>query len=395
VTVETISSKVVPGSSGAGPAAHQVPDSISIASSFHDILVFARSRKVTDIHISANNALVFRQCGKLVPQGEERFDEAGVWRLIESFTTPAQQEELKSRGDLEFVYVIEGYGRFRLTLMKKRDSWDVSVRLIAQVLPAFEDTGMPESCRKLTHWAQGLVLVTGPLGCGKTTTMSVLAELINRSEKLHIITIENPIEVVFTPASCQISQREVLSHTLSQENALRAALREDPDVIIVSELRDFSAIQLAVTAAETGHLVLGTMNTKDVTQTILRLINSFPPEERSIMQNMISESLRGVICQQMIPTSDGKGVVPAYEVLIGTHAVSNIIRKGAFEHLTTALATGDALGMMTMDTSLMRLFKKGLISWDEAYGRSVNKREFESVKPDASGSGGRVAHAES
>ncbi|MCP3682161.1 MAG: Flp pilus assembly complex ATPase component, partial [bacterium] len=187
-----------------------------------------------------------------------------------------------------------------------------------------QDSGMPESCKRLTQWAQGLVLITGPAGCGKTSTLSTLVDYINQTRDEHIITIENPIEIVYVPKRCQVTQRELNRHTLSQHNALRAALREDPDVLVVSELRDLESIQLAVTAAETGHLVFGTMNTNNASQTVSSLIDSFPPDEKAIITSMIAESLRGVICQQLIPKKDGKGVVPAYEILVVNSAVSSM-----------------------------------------------------------------------
>ncbi len=197
-------------------------------------------------------------------------------------------------GDAEYVHTINGYGRFRMALMKQRNGWDLTARLIPMEIPKFENTGMPASCVGLTKWAQGMVLITGPAGCGKTTTLAVLVEMINQNRHEHIISIEEPIEIVYEPKQCQITQREINTHTLSQANALRAALREDPDILVVSELRDLNSIQLAVSAAETGHLVFGTMNTIDAAQTISCIIDSFPAEEQSIVRNMISESLRGL-----------------------------------------------------------------------------------------------------
>ncbi len=185
-----------------------------------------------------------------------------------------------------------------------------------------------------------MVLITGPAGCGKTTTLAALVDLINQTRHDHIITIEEPIEIVYEPKQCQITQREINTHTLSQANALRAALREDPDILVVSELRDLNTIQLAVSAAETGHLVFGTMNTVNAVQTISSIIDSFPAEEQSIIRNMISESLRGVICQQLIPKKDGTGMVPAYEVLIVNPPVANLIRSNKITQINNAITTG-------------------------------------------------------
>ena len=231
---------------------------------------------------------------------------------------------------------------------------------------------MPTSCAGLTKWAQGMVLITGPAGCGKTTTLAVLIEMINQNRHEHIISIEEPIEIVYEPKQCQITQREINTHTLSQANALRAALREDPDILVVSELRDLNSIQLAVSAAETGHLVFGTMNTIDAAQTISCIIDSFPAEEQPIVRNMISESLRGVICQQLIPKKDGTGMIPAYEVLIVTSSVSNLIRTNKIAQINNAITTGKAMGMVLMDNFLESLAVNDLISPQEASDRATN-----------------------
>lgn len=365
------------GKTGQGQCQIQVPETIKANNTLDEILVFARHKKATDVHLSANNPIFFRIHGILKAQTEDCLQDEHVKKLIKMALTEKQWTLFHARGDLEIIYVIEGAGRFRLTVSKKTTGWDLTIRLIPMALYSFNESGMPESCEELTNWAQGLVLVTGPIGCGKTTTLCTLVEMINQTRSEHIITIENPIEFVFTPKMCQITQREVNLHTLSQEAALRAALREDPDILVVSELRDIASIQLAATAAETGHLVLGTMNTNDAAQTILRIVNSFSSEDRSLVQNMISASLRGIICEQLIPRRDGHGIVPAYEVLVVTSAVSNLIRKGNVDQILRVISTGSAEGMIPFDRSLMRLLESRIISWDEAYLRCVNKREFE------------------
>ncbi len=260
--------------------------------------------------------------------------------------------------------------------MKQRNGWDLTARLVAMSIPNFESTGMSKSCENLTKWAQGLVLVTGPIGCGKSTTLATLVEMINQTRNDHIITIENPIEIIYTPKKCQITQREVNLHTMSQANALRAALREDPDILVVSELRDLESIQLAVSAAETGHLVFGTMNTNNASQTISRIIDSFPSEEQGVIKNMVSESLRGVITQQLIPKKDGSGVVPAYEILIVNSAIANLIREGRTTQLTNTITTGRSAGMMLFDHSLEELAQKGVINGQEAYERAISPNNF-------------------
>ena len=252
--------------------------------------------------------IIFRQYSHLVKITTESLNAEQVSRLITDALPKKFLERFDQTGDGEYVHTISGYGRFRMSLLKQREGWDLTARLIPMEIPKFENTGMPASCANLTKWAQGMVLITGPAGCGKTTTLAVLIELLNQTRHNHIVTIEEPIEIAYEPKLCQITQREINIHSLSQTNALRAALREDPDILVVSELRDLNTIQLAVTAAETGHLVFGTMNTMNASQTVSTIIDSFPAEEQSIIRNMISESLRGVICQQLIPKKDGTGM---------------------------------------------------------------------------------------
>ncbi|MFH1460175.1 MAG: PilT/PilU family type 4a pilus ATPase [Candidatus Omnitrophota bacterium] len=368
------------GSTGQGKCSVAVPGELTINSALDEILVSARQTNASDVHISTHNQIYFKINGNLKPQTLGRLTPQQVNNLVHTGLTPEQFKKFKHSGDIEIIYVIKGAGRFRFSLTKKTPGIDLTVRLIPLQLYSFEESGMPESCRELTKWSQGLVLVTGPIGCGKTTTLSVLCEMINQARQEHIITIENPIEFVFTPKKCQITQRELHLHTLSQANALRAALRQDPDILVISELRDTASIQLAATAAETGHLVLGTMNTNDAAQTILRIVNSFSAEERGLVQSMLASSLRGIICEQLIPKKDGSGLVPAYEVLLGTGAVSNLIRKGNVDQILRVITTGSAEGMVPMDTSLMKLLKEGVITWESAYGRCTNKQEFEKFR---------------
>jgi len=379
-TSETILPGDFIGKTGQGICKFQSLDKLTANSSLDEILFIARQKQASDVHISVGVPLLFKIFGILEAQTEELMSEEYVCKLISSILNPEQSAKFYNKGDFELIHVIEGLGRFRVTIAKKTPGYDITIRLIPRQLYSFEDSGMPESCREFTKWSQGMVLITGPIGCGKTTTLAVLCEMINQTRKAHIITIENPIEIVFTSQKCQITQREIDLHTLSQKNALKAALRQDPDIILISELRDLATIQLTVTAAETGHLVLGTMNTNDAPQTILRIINSFPAEDRFLIQNMLSESLRGIICEQLVPKKNGGGVVPIYEVLVVNSAVSNLIRKGSGDQIMRVISTGETEGMMSFDLSLMKLYQKQTISWEEAYARCVNKKEFEKVK---------------
>lgn len=364
-------------SDGTGPAAAPAPAQLNLKCTLDEILVFARTNQASDVHLSVNNPILFRQSGSLQPQTQEKLSAQRLEEMIKSAVAADKLADFQRGGDAEFIHTVPGAGRSRVTLIKQRLGWDFTARLIPAQIRSLAESGLPASCQTLTKWAQGLVLVTGPAGCGKTSTLATLIGMINETRHDHIITIENPIEIVYTPKKCQITQREINKHTLSQANALRAALREDPDILVVSELRDLESIQLAVTAAETGHLVFGTMNTNTATQTISSVINSFPPDEQDIITNMISESLRGVICQQLIPRKDGKGVVPAYEVLIMKTALANMIRTGNINQLNNAMTTSLADGMVLFDTSLENLVKNGTIDVKEALSRAINPAAVE------------------
>ncbi len=364
------------GQTGQGASSVLPPVALSTENSLNEILVFARYNKISDVHLCSKNPIIFRQFSALKPMSKDILTPERMQAIVKEAIAPQLLAQFEHLGDLEFVHSIAGAGRFRLTVVKQRNGWDLTARLIPMIIPAFESTGMPKSCENLTKWAQGLVLITGPIGCGKSTTMATLVELINQTRNDHIITIENPVEIVYAPKKCQITQREVNTHTMSQANALRAALREDPDILVVSELRDLESIQLAVSAAETGHLVFGTMNTNNAAQTISRVIDSFPAEEQSVIKNMISESLRGVISQQLVPKKDGTGLVPAYEILIVNSAVSNLIREGKVSQITNTMATGKNAGMMLLDSSLEALVKGGTITGAEAYERAISPANF-------------------
>ena len=281
-------------------------------------------------------------------------------------------EVFEKTGDVEYMHTIPRYGRFRIVLMKQRNGWEITVRLVPIEILKFAATGMPTSCAGLIKWSQGIILITGPAGCGKSSTLSTFVEMINQRRYEHIITLENPIEIFYESKLCQITQREINTHTMSQISALRSALREDPDVIVISELRDLKTIQLAITAAETGHLVLGTMNTINAVQTISRLIDSFPTDEQQVTRNLIAESLRGVICQQLIPKKDGAGMVVAYEVLLNTPSVANNIRKGTIGQIENLMTTGVSSGMVLLNSSLQTLVTNNIISAEEAKERKTH-----------------------
>lgn len=268
------------------------------------------------------------------------------------------------------------YGRFRTNVMKQRRGTSGVFRVIKQKVPRLADLGLPESLEKFTTYHQGLVLVTGSTGSGKSSTLAALIDLINESRQDHVITLEDPIEYIFHGKKCNVTQRQIEIHTQSWGNALRASLREDPDVIMIGEMRDLETVELAITASETGHLVFGTLHTTNATRTIDRVLDVFPPKEQAQIRAMVSESLKGVISQQLVPKADGKGRVAAVEILMWTPAVGNLIREKRTFQLFSVMQTGRKLGMQLMDDSLADLLKAGQITKEEARRRATNPKLF-------------------
>ncbi len=355
-----------------------IPEQITPQNTLNEILLFARNNSISDVHIMPFAPITARRYTKLISVGEEKINPERIKALLLETLPEKRMAEFRKDGDVEFVYTIKGGGRYRVTIMKLRNGWSFTARVVSLEIPSFEAIGLPDASLSLTKWAQGLVLVTGPAGCGKTTSLAALVENINQDRNENIITIEDPIETLFPMGKSHISQRQLGQHTLTQENALKGALRQDPDILLVSELRDMNSIELAVSAAETGHLVFGTMNTTNAIRTINRLIESFPADEQDVIRSMVSESLRGVICQQLIPRKDGNGVVAAFEVLLVTPAVGNMIRKNEMHQLNSAMVTGRSQGMVLLDDSLMALYKEGTISAEQAHSRANEKELFQS-----------------
>ncbi len=352
-----------------------LPRKISPAHSLNEILAFARRENASDVHLSPQNPIVFRKAGRLTPVTSDALSAPHIHNILIKALPPKIMEAFEKSGDVEYVHAISGYGYFRLTLMKQRKGKELTTRLIPLEIPRFAATGMPTSCASLIKWSHGIILITGPAGCGKTTTLATLVEMINQRRSDHIVIIEDPIETIYEPNLCQITQRQIGTHTLSQVRALRAALREDPDVIVVGELRELSTVELAITAAETGHLVLATMNTVNAAQTISRLIDFYPTENQQMIRNLISESLRGIICQQLVPKKDGSGMAAAFEVLMNTPSVANYIRKGAINQIENTIAMGKSFGMVRMQDSLQSLVDKDMISMEEVRQRHQQLNE--------------------
>ncbi|HEX9851490.1 MAG TPA: PilT/PilU family type 4a pilus ATPase, partial [Woeseiaceae bacterium] len=291
-------------------------------------------------------------------------------------------ERFENKDGTDFAYHLQGVARFRVNVMRQLNGMGAVFRAIPSQALTLDQLNMPDPVRNLCRIISGLILVTGKTGSGKSTTLAAMVDSINKRLKGHILTIEDPIEFVHERKGCLISQREVGVHSASFADALHSALREDPDVILVGEMRDLETISIAVTAAEMGILVMGTLHTNGSAQTVDRIVNTFPADKQSHIRTMLSTSLRGVISQQLLPTKGKPGRVAALEILINTAAVANLIRQGKLDQLETAMQSGGATGMRTMDSALMELVEKRMVSGREAYQQANNKAKFQSIKDD-------------
>jgi len=333
----------------------------------------------SDLHLGPDAPCLVRIHGQLTPlegAGARVLPKPETEQLARSFLTPKQTTRVEQHGSIDFCYDLPGVGRFRTSVVRQRRGWESVFRVISSRIRTMDELGLPAVLKTLTRYHNGLVLVTGPVGSGKSTTLAAMVDHINRERKDHIITLEDPIEYVFTPAGCQVSQREIGPHSASFSSALRAALREDPDVIMVGEMRDLETISLAISASETGHLVLGTLHTSTAARTLDRLLDVFPIDQQAQIRTMVSESLRGIVCQQLIPRQDGAGRALALEVLINNPAVGNLIREAKTFMLPGVMQTGKKLGMRLMDDSLQELLDQKRITPEEAYRRVENKKTF-------------------
>jgi len=344
----------------------------------YEFLKIAVESGASDLHLGPDAPPMMRNNGQLQPIS----DRYGVLTpehseaLAKEFLTAEQVDVVEEIGAYDFCYEHEELGRFRSCVVRQRRGWESVFRLISENLRSMEELGLPPVMYELIKYHNGLILVTGAVGSGKTTTLAALVNQINKDRLDHIITLEEPIEYVFEPAGCQITQREIRTHTESFATALRGSLRQDPDIIMIGEMRDLETISLAITASETGHLVLGSLHTSNASRTMQRLLDVFPVNQQAQIRTMVSESIRGVVCQQLVPKADGTGRVLALEIMTNTPAISNLIREGENHMLPGVMQTGRSKGMRLMDDSLMELYEQNIISSDEAYSRSQNKKLF-------------------
>jgi twitching motility protein PilT len=336
-----------------------------------------REQGASDLHLSTGNPPIFRQNGEMVRLNFKVLGHDELKTILFEILTEKQRALFDETKDLDFAYEVPGLARFRGNIMMQYRGIAAVFRIIPTKILSADELGLPEGVRRMTNFKKGMVLVTGPTGSGKSTTLAGMIDLINSTRKEHILTFEDPLEFIHENKMSLLNQRQIGQHTESFASALRAALREDPDVILVGEMRDLITIQLAMSAAETGHLVFGTLHTSTAAKTVDRIIDVFPTDQQEQVRAMLSESLKGVICQQLLKTADGKGRVAALEIMLGTPAIANLIREGKTFQIPSIMQTAKKDGMQLMDQHLLDLLKTKKVNPEEAYRCAVDKKQFE------------------
>jgi twitching motility protein PilT len=336
----------------------------------NEVLEKAAELNASDVHLTVNISPVFRIQGELVVRKDWPSLTSYDLELIAKDLLPGRQRDVfEEKGEVDFAYSLPGRGRFRVNVFRQRGSVAIALRLLNYSIPSLEELGLPLAADEFIKKDRGLVLVTGPTGSGKTTTLAAMVGRLNKTRALHIITLEDPIEYLHTHQKSIVNQREIGSDSHSFASALRVALREDPDVILVGEMSDLETISTAITAAETGHLILATLHTSSAAQAVERIIDVFPPHQQSQIRLQVADVLIGVLTQQLIPLFDHKGRVAAVEIMVGTPAVKNLIRESKTHQLPTLIQTGAKYGMKTMDMALKELYNRQKISREEFVAR--------------------------
>ena len=347
----------------------------------HSVNVYiqaARELNASDLHLQIGMKPFVRRFGRLRPLNFPELEASSAHDMFFNLLNSDQKKQLETLQTVDFCVEVEGL-RCRCCLVEQDGGLECTMRLVPEVVPSFEELGIPPEFLQLMEYKEGLVLITGPSGSGKSTTLAAVIDLINESRNEHIITLEEPIEYTFQSKRAHISQREVGLHTASYAASLRAALREDPDIIVVGELRDRETTSLAVTAAETGHLVFATLHTTSAAQTIYRLLDFFPPNQRNQIRAMVSESLHGILCQQLLPRKDGTGMALATELLFMVTSIANLVREDKLFQIPNMIQIGSKFGMHAMDDSLRKLVAGGIITEEDAYFAANKKNEFKNT----------------
>jgi twitching motility protein PilT len=341
-----------------------------------DLLVFSVKNKASDLHLSAGEPPMIRVHGDIRKINVPVMEHSEVHDMMYDIMNDGQRKNYEETLECDFSFEIPDLARFRVNAFNQNRGAGAVFRTIPSKILSLEQLACPPIFKDIADTPRGIVLVTGPTGSGKSTTLAAMVDYVNENEFGHILTVEDPIEFVHQSKKCLINQREVGPHTLSFANALRAALREDPDVILVGEMRDLETIRLALTAAETGHLVFGTLHTSSAAKTVDRIVDVFPAAEKEMVRSMLSESLRAVISQTLCKTKDGQGRMAAHEIMIGTPAIRNLIRENKVAQMYSSIQTGSNVGMQTLDQCLQDLVKRNVISAGEARGKAANKDMF-------------------